>query len=96
MEKRNSFVRTPLLIYTEYKPFQSIFDFLLCPFECSYPTNTYSKWSLNSMSLFWRRVCTPRTLIWRRNYAPLSQTCTAGVCARSCKSRRVTAISQAR
>lgn len=31
-------MRTPLLIYTEYKPFQSIFDFLLCPFECSYPT----------------------------------------------------------
>ena len=28
MGKRNSFIsRTPLLIYTEYKPFQSIFDF---------------------------------------------------------------------
>ena len=27
-------------------------------------------------------------LIRRRNYAPLSQTCTAGACVRSCKSRR--------
>ena len=35
-------MRTPLLIYTEYKPFQSIFDFLLCPFECSYPENSLS------------------------------------------------------
>ena len=35
-------MRTPLLIYTEYKPFQSIFDFLLCPFECSYPTKRHS------------------------------------------------------
>ena len=34
-------MRTPLLIYTEYKPFQSIFDFLLCPFECSYPVDNY-------------------------------------------------------
>lgn len=42
MEKRNLFIsRTPLLIYTEYKPFQSIFDFLLCPFECSYPSVSY-------------------------------------------------------
>ena len=36
-------MRTPLLIYTEYKPFQSIFDFLLCPFECSYPSNLYAR-----------------------------------------------------
>ena len=43
MEKRNPFItRTPLLICTEYKPFQSIFDFLLCPFECSYPSSNAS------------------------------------------------------
>ena len=36
-------MRTPLLIYTEYKPFRSIFDFLLCPFECSYPSNLYAR-----------------------------------------------------
>ena len=35
-------MRTPLLIYTEYKPLQSIFDFLLCPFECSYPIYIFS------------------------------------------------------
>ena len=41
--------RTPLLIYTEYKPFQSIFDFLLCPFECSYPLDTYAEWNVAYM-----------------------------------------------
>ena len=35
------------------------------------------------------RACLSTTiLIRRRNYAPLSQTCTAGACACSCKSRR--------
>lgn len=43
MKKRNPFIsRTPLLIYTEYKPFLSIFDFLLCPFECSYHSRSAS------------------------------------------------------
>ena len=37
--------------------------------------------------LFGASLCTT-VLFRRRNYAPLSQTCTAGVCARSCKSRR--------
>ena len=41
MKKRNPFARTPLLIFTEYKPFQFLFDFLLCPFECSYPVKHY-------------------------------------------------------
>ena len=41
------------------------------------PTRTHSETCLCTMSLF-----------WRRNYAPLSQTCTAGACTRSCKSRR--------
>ena len=43
MKKRNPFARTPLLIFTEYKPFQFLFDFLLCPFECSYPSKSDSK-----------------------------------------------------
>ena len=35
-----------------------------------------------------RRPQTRRTLFRRWSHAPLTQTCTAGVCARSCKSRR--------
>ena len=35
------------------------------------------------------RACLSTTILFRRrNYAPLSQTCTAGACACSCKSRR--------
>ena len=50
-------------------------------------TLSLSKWSRSDVHLF---GASPSTtfLFRRRNHAPLNQTCTAGVCAHSCKSRR--------
>ena len=50
-------------------------------------TLSRSKWSHYNVHLF--GASSNSTFLFRRwNYAPLTQTCTAGVCARSCKSRR--------
>ena len=45
-----------------------------------------SEWSLKRTLV--RAYLSTMFLFRRRFYAPLTQTCTAGVCARSCKSRR--------